>query len=170
MNASIEFRHSRVRCWFGTCLVALALLLPCIAMAQTPGLSEADRADIHAFTLNNDVLDRLQAVKDEGRAMDIKKSHLDMKKVHSLDDMAGQMVAADPRVKPLLAKHGFTPRQFLVANLALVSTVMTVRYAEKSGQEKSLEGQLNPANVRFYKSHKAAIDALVNPAPASTSP
>ncbi|HET8554158.1 MAG TPA: hypothetical protein VFL78_04960 [Rhodanobacteraceae bacterium] len=170
MNPFAPTRHSQVRRWFATCLFTLVLLLPALAMAQVPGISAADRADIQNFTLNEDVVGRLKGVMTEGRAMHIKKSHLDMAKVHSLDDMADQIVSADPRIKPLLAKHGFTPRQFLVANLALVGTVMTVRYAEKSGKEKALESQLNPANVSFYKKHKAAMDALVNPpAPAASS-
>lgn len=169
MNPFASSRHPQARRWLVACLFSLVLLLPALAMAQVPGLSAADRADIQNFTLNQDVLNRLKSVMTEGRAMDIKKSHPDMTKVHSLDDMAGQIVAADPRIKPLLAKHGFTPRQFLVADLALVSTVMTVRYAEKSGQEQAMEGQLNPANVRFYKAHKASMDALVNAAGASSA-
>lgn len=169
MNPYASFRHPQARRWLVACLFSLVLLLPALAMAQTQGLSAADRADVQNFTLNQDVLNRLKAVMTEGRAMNIKKSHLDMTKVHSLDDMADQIVAADPRIKPLLAKHGFTPRQFLVANLALVGTVMTVRYAEKSGHEKAMESQLNPANVRFYKAHKTTMDALVNPTSASSA-
>lgn len=170
MKSFASMRRSPIRGWFAACLFTLVLLLPAMAMAQVPGLSAADSADIHDFTLNQDVVGRLKDVMTEGRAMNIKKSHLDMTRVHSLDDMADQIVTADPRIKPLLAKHGFTPRQFLVANLALVSTVMTVRYAEKSGNPKALEGQLNPANVRFYKEHKASLDALVNsPAPAASA-
>lgn len=168
MNPSAPTRHSQVRPWFAACLFTLVLLLPVMAMAQVPGLSAADRADIRNFTLNEDVVGRLKDVMTEGRAMNIKKSHPDMTKVHSLDDMANQIVSADPRIKPLLAKHGFTPRQFLVADLSLVSTAMTVRYAEKSGQQKAMESHLNPANVRFYKEHKASVDALLN-APASAA-
>lgn len=151
-------------------LLLLAFLLPAMAVAQQASvLSAADRAEIQKFTLNDDVFNRLQAVTKEGRAMHIKKYRLDMTKVHSLDDMANQVVTADPRIKPLLSKHGFTPHQFLVANMALVGTVMTVRYAEQTGQEQKLEAQLNPANVSFYKSHKAAVDAMVRPAPASAA-
>ncbi|HET7664342.1 MAG TPA: hypothetical protein VFK31_11980 [Rhodanobacteraceae bacterium] len=168
MNPSASTRHSQVRSWFAACLFALVLSLSAMAMAQVPGLSAADRADIRNFTLNEDVVGRLKDVMAEGRAMNIKKSHPDMTKVHSLDDMADQIVSADPRIKPLLAKHGFTPRQFLVADLSLVSTAMTVRYAEKSGQQKAMESHLNPANVRFYKEHKASVDALLN-APASAA-
>lgn len=163
MHASIRASRPWTRRWLAPCLFLLVLLLPGMAVAQgIPGLSAADQADIHDFTFNQDVFERLQAVVTEGRAMDIKKSHLDMSKVASLNDMAAQMIQADPRIKQLLEKHGFTPREFLVANLSLVSTVMTVRYAEQAGQEEAMEKGLNPANVRFYKAHRAAMDALVN--------
>jgi hypothetical protein len=167
MHRLIDYRSRSWR-WLVAVALACALLLPAVAMAQAPGLSAADRADIKNFTLNQDVFNRLKTVMNEGRAMHIKRQQMDMSKVHSLNDMANQMVQADPRIKPLLAKHGFTPRQFLVANMALVTTVQMVRYGEKTGQTKALESQLNPANVRFYKQHKAAIDKLMNPAAASS--
>jgi hypothetical protein len=167
MHRLIDFRLHPWH-WLGALALALALALPAVAMAQAPGLSAADRADIKNFTLNQDVFNRLKAVMTEGRAMHIKRHQMDMSKVHSLSDMASQMVQADPRIKPLLAKHGFTPRQFLVANMALVTTVQMVRYGEKTGRAKAMESQLNPANVRFYQQHKAAIDKLMNPAAASS--
>ncbi|HET7267464.1 MAG TPA: hypothetical protein VFJ15_05090 [Oleiagrimonas sp.] len=156
--------------WFAACLCMLALLLPVAVMAQQPGLTAADRADIKTFTINEDVFGRIQAVVDEGRRMHIKRSKMDMRKVHSLDDMAKQLVKADPRVKALLAKHGFTPRQFLVADLATVGTVMAMQRAQATGKVAAVAAQLNPANVQFYKSHKAAMDALVRPAPAAPKP
>ncbi len=155
--------------WLAPLLCALALWLPAAAMAQAPGFSAADQADIQNFTLNEDVFNRLQAVVEQGRAMHIKKTQLDMSKVHSLDDMAKQLVAANPKVKPLLASHGFTPRQFLVANLTLVRTVVLMQSAQGSKQEKAMESRLNPANVRFYKAHKAQMDALVHPAASASS-
>lgn len=168
---SVASRYScRALSWFAACLCLLALLLPAAAMAQKPGLSAADRADIKAFTLDEDVFGRLKAVVDEGRRMHIKRSKMDMRQVHSLDDMASQLVAADPRVKPLLAKHGFTPRQFLVADLATVGTVMAMQRAQAAGKVEAVEARLNPANVQFYKAHKAEMDALVRPAPAAPKP
>lgn len=163
MHVTHASRHPLVRRWLAPCLLLLIMLLPATVMAQgMPGLSTADQQDIHNFTFDQDVFQRLEGVVTEGREMNIKKSHLDMSKVHSLNEMAAQVVKADPRIKPLLDKHGFTPRQFLVANLALVSTVMSVRYAEEAGQEDALKGQINPANVAFYKAHRSAMDKLVD--------
>lgn len=167
MNPVVALRSpSRLR-WLALALCVLVLLLPAMAVAQTPRLSAADRADIQAFTINSDVFQRLQNVVTQARAMHIKRSHLDMGHVHSLSGMAKEMVAADPRIKPLLAKNGFTPRQFLVADLALVETVMTMQRFQGTPQAKAAESQLNPANVRFYKAHKAAMDRLVHPMPAA---
>ncbi len=155
---SSSSRHAR---WLCSALCALCLLLPAFAMAQSPALTAADRADIKAFTITPDVFSRLQAVVAEAQKMHIKRARPDMSNVHSLDDVAHQLVATDPRIKPLLAKNGFTPRQFLVANLALVSTVVVMEQAAGTPQGKAAQSQLNPANVRFYKQHKAAMDALV---------
>jgi len=167
---SVASRYAcRASGWLAACL-CLLMLLPAAAMAQKPGLSAADRADIKAFTLDEDVFGRLKAVVDEGRRMHIKRSQMDMRKVHSLDDMASQLVAADPRVKSLLAKHGFTPRQFLVADLATVGTVMAMQRARATGKVEAVEARLNPANVQFYKAHKAEMDAMVRPAPAAPKP
>lgn len=167
MNTVASRQSSRSLSWLGTCFCVLALLLPAMAMAQRPGLTAADRADIKSFTIDSDVFHRLKTVVTEARSMHMKRSHMDMRKVHSLDDMAHQLVSADPRIKPLLAKNGFTPRQFLVANLALVGTVMTMQRAQGTPQEKAIESQLNPANVRFYKAHKAEMDKLVHPVSAT---
>lgn len=162
MHSPIVIRRPLLRRWLAPCLFLLALLLPTFAVAQgIPGLSSADQTDIRNFTLNEDVFNRLQSVVTEGRAMHIKRMNVDMSKVSSLDEMADQMMAADPRTKALLSKHGFAPRQFLVANLALASTVMTMRYAEQTGQADAMTGQLNPANVKFYEEHKAAIDKMM---------
>lgn len=155
--------------WLLPAWCALALAVPALALAQASPLTAADRADIQAFTITADVLARLKAVVAQARDVHIKRAQPDMANVHSLDDMARQLVATDPRIKPLLAKHGFTPRQLLVANLALVSTVVTMEQVAGTPQEKAVESHLNPANVRFYKQHKAAMEALVHP-PAASQP
>lgn len=158
LASSHRFLHLR---WLLAACCALTLMLPGMATAQA-ALTAADRADVQAFTINAEVLSRLKAVVAQARTMHIRRSQPDMSKVHSLEDMARQLVATDPRIKPLLAKHGFTPRQFLVANLALVSTVLTMEQVAGTPQEKAVESHLNAANVRFYKQHKAAMDALVH--------
>ncbi|MDA3913686.1 hypothetical protein [Oleiagrimonas sp.] len=150
--------------WMAFALVLLAVLLPATLMAQgTPHmLTAADRAEVAGFKLNTNVLDRLQAVTSEGRAMHLKKRRPDMSQVHSLDDMAQQLTAVDPRIKPLLARHGFTPHQFVVANMALVRTAMAVRMQQDPRMSKYVDmSKLDPGNLRFYKAHKSQIDAMM---------
>lgn len=146
----------------GLCLL---WVLPSMAMAQGQALTAADSVEIASFTLTPDVLQRMQAVTTEGKAMKTKQAALDMSKVHSLDDMAAQMVAVDPRIKPLLAKHGFTPHQFMVANLALINAVMAVNAQnnpQMAGQgDKST---YNAGNVAFYEAHRDAINAMLQQA------
>lgn len=168
MTHATAKKSSIYKNFMGLCLCFLAFLLPVAGMAQAAGLTAADRADIKAFTITSDVFHRLEAVVTQARAMHIKREHLDMSRVHSLADMAKQMATADPRIKPLLAKNGFTPRQFLVANMSFLSTVVSLRQAQGTPQEQAVESHLNPANVRFYKKHKAAMDRLVFPPSAST--
>jgi hypothetical protein len=141
-------------------LVMLLVLLPALSLAQSAPqqLSAADRAEVGQFQLNQDVLSRLQAVTSEGQSMHIRKSRLDMSRVHSLDDMADQLTAIDPRIKPLLAKHGFTPHQFVVANMALVGTAMAVRMERDPKMAKYIDtSKLNQHNLAFYKAHEAQI-------------
>jgi hypothetical protein len=155
---------------FGLILLGLVFSAASVAQGAPQRFSAADRAEIAGFTLNMDVLNRLQAVTSEGRAMHLAKSRLDMSKVHSLDDMATQLVAVDPRIKPLLAKHGFTPHQFLVANLALVGTAMTMRMERDPQMAKRVDkSDLNQANMRFYKAHEAQIVQMLQGGSASDS-
>lgn len=156
------FSSRRVR-WL-VCL--LVLLVPIAGMAQS-ALTAADRAEVKAFTFNNDVFTRLQKVVTQTRDMHIKRGQMDMSKVHSLDDLAKQLVASDSRTKPLLATHGFTPHQFLVANLALVATVGPLHAAQTPQQRERVKSQLNPVNVRFYEAHKTQMNQLVFPAGAA---
>lgn len=156
MNPAISLSPRPLR-RFGCLLFVLLCMLPLTAMAQVPSLSAADRADVQAFTFNEDVFGRLQQVVAQAQALDLKRGQVDMNRVHSLADLAAQMVASDPRTKPLLTKYGFTPRQFLVANLALVTTVLPLQQARTPQQREAVEGKLNPANVRFYEAHKDAM-------------
>lgn len=162
MNALKTIFPQRLVMVLGLCL---ALVLSPLAMAQGQMLTPADQVEIATFTLTTDVLQRMQAVTTEGKAMKTKHAALDMSKVHSLDDMATQMVAVDPRIKPLLAKHGFTAHQFVVANLALINAVMAANAQnnpEMAGQgDKST---YNAANVAFYEAHRDAINTMMQQA------
>jgi hypothetical protein len=148
-------------CWVlcGLCL----LMLPATAMAQArQTMTPADQAEIASFKLDEGVLTRMAALTADGRGMQIKKAQLDMARIHSLDDMATQVVAADPRIEPLMRKHGFTPHQFLVANLALVSAAMAATMQADPEMAKHVDAsKVNMDNVRFYQAHQAEVDRLM---------
>lgn len=162
MKSSNPFSIKRLLALAAICLL---FCLPSLAMAQGQVLTAADRAEIASFTLTTDVITRLQGVTTDGQAMHTKHAALDMSQVHSLDDMANQMAAVDPRITPLLAKHGFTPHQFVVANLALVNAVTAANAANNPGMAgQGDRSTFNPANVVFYEAHRDAINALMQQA------
>lgn len=146
--------------WLLCALLVMLAALPSLAMAQSAAqsLGPADRAEIAHFQLNTDVLARLQAVVAESRRMEVRRGQLDMSQVHSLDDMARQLVAVDPRIQPLLERNGFTPHQFVVANLALVTTAMAVSMKRNPGGGSV---PTDTANMRFYEHHEAQINRLL---------
>ena len=140
--------------------VLLLAAVPAVALAQSDmqHLKPADRAEIASFKLDTDVLARLQAVVAESHRMSVRKAPLDMTRVHSLDDMARQLVAVDPRIQPLLARNGFTPHQFVVANLALVTAAIAVNMKRQGGQAANVP---ETANMRFYERHEAQIGRML---------
>jgi hypothetical protein len=146
--------------WLVAALLLVLVALPTSVLAQSAAqrLGPADRAEIANFRLDVDVLARLQAVVAESRRMQVRRGQLDMSQVHSLDDMAHQLVTVDPRIKPLLARHGFTPHQFVVANLALVTTAMAVSMKRDPGGASM---PTDTANMRFYEHHEAQINRLL---------
>ncbi len=153
---------ARVPCtWWLHAVLMLLVALPALAVAQgvAQGLSASDRAEIAAFRLDTDVLARLQAVVAESQQLQLRRGQPDMSRVHSLDDLAGQLVAIDPRIQPLLARHGFTPHQFVVANLALTTTAMAV--SMKRDPRSAADMPPETANMQFYESHEAQINRLL---------
>jgi hypothetical protein len=147
-------------------LLALVLLLvPLWAQAQgMAALPAADQEAIHNYNLNDDVFNRLIAATKEARKEGIKPQEqpADPSKVHTLDDLAQQAVGGDPRISPLIKRYGFTPREFLLANIALMNAAMV----EQSKAQPELASQIdqtkvNQANVTFIEAHQAQIQALM---------
>lgn len=146
-------------------LVACVMLLaPMWAQAQAaPVVSDADKQAIRSYTLNDDVFNRLVATGKEAKAQKIAATQPDMSKVHNLDDLAEQTVGANKPLAAVVKKHGFTPREFLLANLAMMNAGMVV--AAKSNPEMAKhidQSKVNSANVSFYESHQAQIQSLMS--------
>jgi FtsP/CotA-like multicopper oxidase with cupredoxin domain len=133
------------------------------AQGTLPALPDADKQQIKKYTLSEDAFGRLAAATREARAAGIPpQAAPDASKVHSLDDLANQAMAADPRIPALVKKYGFTPREFMLANIALMNAVMAVQ----ARNDPALSGNLNQVwvnadNIRFVESHQADVQALL---------
>lgn len=160
----------------GLAVLLLMCLVPFQLFAQgapPSPFTPADKAAIAHYTLNQDVFNRLLAVVTDAHAQGIDKEphQPDMSKVHSLDDLTNQITGADPRIAPLLSKHGFTPRDYMLANMAMANAVM----ASEAKQNPQMAGYLDPsqenaANVSFYEAHKAQLDAMRQQAAGNGQP
>lgn len=144
-------------------LGGMLLLAPLWAQAQqVPVFSAADKQAIVTYQLNEDNFKRLLGATKEAHDEGINPQQpKDFSNIHSLDDLANLPVSQDKRVGPLLQKYGFTPREFLLANFALMNAGIAVQ--AKSNPEAAQymdKSRINPANVSFYEAHQAQIAAL----------
>lgn len=153
--------------WLRGAMVLLLAMSP-LAYAQEgggPPLPAADLQAIDGYTLNQDVLQRLMAVVKEGHALGIHPTQPAADQQHepySLDAIAAQAVAADPRIAPLLAKYGFTPRQFLLTNMAMSTAALAVQAKQHPELAGYVAGRhINSANVAFYETHLTEIAAFL---------
>lgn len=150
-------------------MLATASLVPVAASAQQAAnpasqIPASDKKAIQDYNLNDDVFNRIVKVSQEAKAQGIKPKNgdTDFSKVHSLDDLANQVTGADPRIAPLLQKYGFTPREFLLANLAVTNAAMASE-AKSNPQLAAYvdQSKVNQKNVAFYEAHKGQINALM---------
>lgn len=148
-------------------LAVIALVLgatPLVHAQMAPaGLPDADKQQIKKYTLTEDTFGRLASATREARADGIQpQASPDPSKVHSLDDLANQAMAADPRIPVLVKKYGFTPREFMLANIALMNAVMAVQARNDPALSSNLnQVWINPDNIRFVESHQSDIQALL---------
>jgi hypothetical protein len=157
-------------------LLATAAVAPAATFAQEAAPAPAaanpasqipasDKQAIQNFNLTDDVFNRIVKVSQEAKAQGIKPkdAKTDFSKIHSLDDLAKQVTDSDPRIAPLIKKYGFTPREFLLANLAVTNAAIASE-AKSNPQMAAYvdQSKVNQKNVAFYESHKGQINALMN--------
>lgn len=177
-------RGASMRWLFALSLMGAAALSPLAATAQTsprpqpapqpqsappaqnngPELPPADQLAIKNYTLNEEVLGRLLAVTKEARAQNIRPQPApDPSKVRNLDDLANYAVGGDTKLAPLVQKHGFTPREFLLANLALMNAALAVQARSDPNLARTVDqSKINTANVAFFESHQQQIAAQMS--------
>ncbi|HEX7816324.1 hypothetical protein [Dyella sp.] len=146
-------------------LLALAVLVSHGALAQgaANSLPAADQQAIKSYNLNEDVFNRLLAATKDARAQGIHPQQAPSPgSVHNLDDLANAALKADPRIGPLIKKYGFTPRDFMLANLALMNAAIASNAKTDPETAKYVDQtKVNQANVAFYESHQAQLNALM---------
>jgi vacuolar-type H+-ATPase subunit I/STV1 len=124
----------------------------------------SDKQAIQTYTLTDDVFNRIVKVSQEAKKQGIepKNAQTDFSKIHSLDDLAKQITDSDPRIEPLIKANGFTPREFLLANLAVTNAAIASE-AKKNPQMAQYvdQSKVNQKNVAFYEAHKDKINALM---------
>ncbi|MDQ0011594.1 hypothetical protein J2T07_003808 [Luteibacter jiangsuensis] len=153
-------------------LLAAASVAPAATFAQeaapaanpASAIPASDKQAIQNYNLNDDVFNRIVKVSQDAKKQGIKPkdAKTDFSKIHSLDDLAAQVTAADPRIEPLIKKYGFTPREFLLANLAVTNAAIASE-AKNNPQMAAYvdQSKVNKQNVAFYEAHKAQINALM---------
>ncbi|TBR38872.1 MULTISPECIES: hypothetical protein [Dyella] len=138
---------------------------PAVSFAQSgqPTLPDSDKQAIKDYNLTEDVLTRLAAATKDARQMGIKpQAAPDPSKVHNLDDLANQAIASDPKIGPLIKKYGFTPRDFMIANIALVNAIIVVQSRSNPDMAKSIDqSKVNMNNVVFIEQHQQQIQAMM---------
>ena len=153
-------------------LLALALASSTAAFAQAgPTLPPADQQAIKNYNLNDDVFNRLLEATKEAKAQGIHpQTAPNPADIHNLDDLTKQALKADPRIEPLIKKYGFTPRDFMLANLALMNAAIASNAKSDPETAKYVDAsKVNQQNVSFYESHQAQLSQLMGgqaPAPA----
>ena len=139
--------------------LAIALMVAAVALgsetAAAAGLDTADQATLAKHVLTEDELNRLAAVMDDAKARGRAPS-VNMVGVSSLDELAAR-TDKEPGVHDLLAAHGFTARNYVVAALTTARTAMTAR----------MGGGAGTPNVAFYRAHQTQIDRMMNLSPGS---
>jgi hypothetical protein len=145
--------HRLVAAW-GLAL-ALATGVPAIHAQQLPGqaLSPADKALVRNYTLTEAAVAKANAIERDAGA-----HHVDLKifngNTQSIDAAATQLDAR-PGAHALLAAHGLSARELVLAALATAGAMMTVRLAGTPYASKLDSSQVNTANVQFVRQHMA---------------
>lgn len=151
-------------------LLAVASVAPMAAYAQQDAPNPAsqipasDKQAIQSYNLNEDVFNRIVKVSQEAKKAGIKPkdAKTDFSKIHSLDDLAKQVTDADPRIGPLLQKYNFTPREFLLANLAVTNAAIASEAKNNPQMAQYVDqSKVNQGNVAFYEKHKDQVNALM---------
>lgn len=136
---------------------ALALLTPSVAGAQN--FSDRDAKEISDYVLTDAALAKYtQAVRKLQPLKEQLQQDCDREDApESLNDMAARMDKISG-VKSALKGAGMTSREYLVFSLSVFENGMVAWALEQPGG--TLPPGTKPANVKFYRAHKAELEKL----------
>ena len=137
----------------GIALTIVALTLGCGTAAAS--FDAADQATLTKHVLTEDELNRLTAVMEDAKAHGHAPS-VNMTGADSLDALAAK-ADKEPGVHALLAAHGFTARDYVVASLTTARTAMMAQTGAGTGTP----------NVAFYRAHQVQIDRMMDLGPGA---
>jgi hypothetical protein len=152
-----------------TVVLTAAVASPSTAQTGTNARAEADAKEIQAYRLTSSTLTKLGQVQENLYA--VLKAHPDLGKQHAnsredredepntLDDMAKRFDRI-PEMKQAIVKSGLTPRQYMVATMAMLQAGMSGAAMEMPGADKSKIAPGVRANIAFMKAHKTEMDRM----------
>jgi hypothetical protein len=139
---------------------AVVIAVSFVGAAQASGdLSPADNAAMHSYVLSMDKINGMGAATGELKAMEKSNPALakDAKAIGDSSKSIGEMVSkvnADPQLIAIYKKHGLNATDAVVMPFVLMYSAMCVQYPEVAVK---LAAQTSPAQIAFYKAHKAEL-------------
>jgi hypothetical protein len=155
-------RSSRVR------VVALVLALPCLltatAAAQKPGDKDLQAISAYTFTLPK-YKQLMTAMINLGKAAQQNPSMADALEDSgnlSLDQMVARYSAV-PAAKKAIVDAGLTPREYAVAQMAMIQAGMSygiMKQYKLSPDSVSKTTGVSKANLEFFRANEAEIERM----------
>ena|GEM_PF-6676883 len=152
-----------------TVVLTAAIASPSTAQTGTNARVDADVKEMQEYRLTPATLTKLGQVQENLYAVlkahpELGKRYADSKEdsedePKTLDDMAKRFDRI-PEMKQAIVKSGFTPRQYMLATMAMVQAAMGGAAMEMPGADKSKIAPAVQANIAFMKAHKTEMDRM----------
>lgn len=137
-------------------------------LAQSRAATDPDLLELQRYTLTMDKVTRFyESMKD---LADLSAAHPELKNKLETDadkheDLGAieHRIAAEPLIVSTIAKHGFTPREFVVCEMAYIQTAFASAMLKQPGVDRAkmiADAHINPANIAFVEQHQADLQAL----------
>jgi hypothetical protein len=150
-------------------VLAVGLFLPSLASSSAQG-DDKDVAEIRSYVLTMDNVKRTYMAmyqlkqasdKDPGLSKSLNADSDDDKKSQSLSAISAR-ISAYPVVVAVLANNGFTPRQFVVSEMAVLQAGLAAAAVKMGAAREKLisEGAVSAANLAFAEQHHAELEDL----------